>query len=343
VREATMRTRLYSTVIQRWGELYLLFGLGFILFVLPQREIVDFQEILDFLLILLFTIGPMLGLISFTFAFHEMRVAMKQLEALGVQLPRVPEEPQATEDTQISKVGTKFSLTLENIAYIYHHSEWNEEFTLGPLSFTMTDSQITFITGGNGSGKSTLAKLLCGLYTPQSGQIVFNGELIDEKNREVYRQLFSVIFFDFYLFDTLLGLENNNHDQRANQYLQRLRLDHKVTVENGEYSSINLSQGQRKRMALLQAYLEDRPIYVFDEWAADQDANFKAIFYNELLPDLKRQGKTVVVITHDTSYFQVADQIIELIDGKQTASDVVPHLNGNSAAKTKQELWPATN
>ncbi|BDI14299.1 hypothetical protein ANSO36C_01010 [Nostoc cf. commune SO-36] len=140
--------------------------------------------------------------------------------------------------------------------------------------------------------------------------------LISEENREWYRQHFSVVFSDFYLFEELLGLKNSDLDAQAKKYLKQLQLDHKVKVENGQLSTTSLSQGQRKRLALLTAYLEDRPIYLFDEWAADQDPVFKEIFYTQLLPELRSRGKTVLVISHDDHYFHLANRIIKLDYGQ---------------------------
>ena len=92
-------------------------------------------------------------------------------------------------------------------------------------------------------------------------------------------------------------------------------MDQKVTLQGRSFSTLDLSQGQRRRLALT-AYLEDRPIYVFDEWAADQDPQYKEIFYKTLLPDLCKRGKLVVVITHDDRYFHLGNQVIKLEDGK---------------------------
>src|SRR5438128_1629868 len=171
---------------------------------------------------------------------------------------------------------------------------------------TLSPGEIVFLTGGNGSGKTTCAKLLTGLYTPDSGEVRFDGRPITDENRAFYRQYFSAVFYDFYLFDRLLGLDVQPFDPRIPRYLCLLQLDRKVQVDNGFLSTTDLSQGQRKRLALLTAYLEDRPIYLFDEWAADQDPGFKEVFYHQLLPELKRRGKTVVVISHDDRYFAVA-------------------------------------
>jgi putative ATP-binding cassette transporter len=176
-----------------------------------------------------------------------------------------------------------------------------------------------FIAGGNGSGKTTLAKLLTGMYVPERGEIRLDGQPVTDENRDAYRQLFSAIFFDFYLFETLLGLERPDLDSQAADLLNQLQLQGKVQVDQGRLSTIDLSQGQRKRLALLTALLEDRPIYLFDEWAADQDPRFKETFYRHLLPKLKSAGKTALVITHDDRYFEMADRVIKLEEGQMVA------------------------
>jgi len=102
----------------------------------------------------------------------------------------------------------------------------------------------------------------------------------------------------------------------AEKYLDRLEISHKVSIEGGAFSTIDLSAGQRKRLALVQAYLENRPVMVFDEWAAEQDPTFRRVFYTEILPDLKRQGKTLIVISHDDRYFHLADRRITLRGGR---------------------------
>jgi len=177
-----------------------------------------------------------------------------------------------------------------------------------------------FVIGGNGSGKTTFAKLLLGLYAPEEGAIRLNGQEITDEVRDSYRQLFSAVHADFYLFETLLGLESAELDATAREYLEQLHLSDKLQVKDNVLSTTELSQGQRKRLALLTAYLEDRLIYVFDEWAADQDPLFKEVFYHQLLPDLKARGKTVIVISHDDRFYHVGDRVIKLENG-QVVSD----------------------
>jgi putative ATP-binding cassette transporter len=159
---------------------------------------------------------------------------------------------------------------------------------------------------------AVLIKLLIGLYIPQKGEIRLDGQTITDEHRDNYRQLFSVVFSDFYLFENLLGLSDFNIDTRAPEHLTKLQLDRCVQIKDRTLSTLELSQGQRKRLALLTAYLEDRSIYVFDEWAADQHPQFKEIFYFELLGQLKAAGKTAIVISHDDRYYHIADRVVKL-------------------------------
>jgi len=179
--------------------------------------------------------------------------------------------------------------------------------------------------GGNGSGKTSFAKLLVGLYRPEQGEILLNGEPVDDSNRDRYRQTFSAIFSDFHLFEQMLDDASVELDAQGNALLEKLHLQHKVQVQNGAFTTRELSQGQRKRLALAITYLEDRPFLIFDEWAADQDPVFKDVFYRELLPELKAKGKSVLVISHDDRYFHLADRLIRMENGQVIAVEENSH------------------
>ena len=204
-------------------------------------------------------------------------------------------------------------------------------FHLGPLDLVFEPGQVTFVVGGNGSGKSTLAKLLTGLYAPDTGYLTLNDERIDHANIEWYRQNCSAVFTDFHLFEDYLGFDRPGIDDEVRRHLADLRLADKVTVHNGRLSTVALSQGQRKRLALLTALLEDRPLYLFDEWAADQEPRFREVFYTEIVPGLARRGKTVVVITHDDRYYDGADQLVKLDFGRIESAPVVVEHNPSAA------------
>ncbi len=208
------------------------------------------------------------------------------------------------------------SLELKEVFYTYQSEDADIHFSVGPINLTLKAGELVFIVGGNGSGKSTLAKLVTGLYAPASGELRLDDKPIVDSNREAYRQLFSAVFSDFYLFERLVSAEALTLDAQAQTYLKKLQLEEKVSVQDGQLSTVALSQGQRKRLALLAAYLEDRSIYLFDEWAADQDPVFRETFYTQLLAELKQRGKTVLVISHDDHYFHLADRIIKLDYGR---------------------------
>lgn len=182
---------------------------------------------------------------------------------------------------------------------------------------TINKGEIVIIRGGNGSGKSTFAKLLIGLLNRSSGEFYVDGQVIDSSEFKHYLNMYSVIHSDFYLFDTVINRNGQPaSDEKIRSYLSKLNLDEKVTVNEGKLSTTRLSHGQRKRLALVIAYLEDAPIYLFDEWAADQDPYFRHLFYRELLPEMKQNGKTVIAISHDDKYFDVADRVITMDNGQ---------------------------
>ncbi len=296
------------------GTVSLYFLIGFVLFVASTWETITKEIVSGFTLTLLYMMAPLTTILSDLPTFSRARVAIDKINRLQKELIEQTEASNGLKHAEASVSSGKLELIAVTHQYIREGDD--HKFTLGPLHLTFHPGELVFITGGNGSGKSTLGLLLVGLYSPESGHIKLNGIEIDDVMRESYRQQFAVVFSDFYLFESLLGLMGENLDHKARAYLTELQLDHKVTVNNGVFSSVELSQGQRKRLALVTAYLEDRPFYVFDEWAADQDPLFKELFYTVLLQDLKSRGKTVIVITHDNHYFHLADQCIRLENGQ---------------------------
>ena len=313
------RHNLYGTgiltAVISWAHLLFFILMGLLLFVLPGAVGLSGQTLNGYTLTLLYLLVPLDVIGSMLPNLGRAKIALASVKSLGLTL-----EANSSEDTAIAATAdlhpARVSIELRGVTHIYHRERENSDFILGPIDLNVQPGELLFIVGGNGSGKTTLVKLLTGLYIPQDGEIRLDGQAVSDANREYYRRHFSVVFSDFFLFESLLGLDTRQLDDRARTYLSRLQLDHKVEVKNGKLSTTQLSQGQRKRLALLTAYLEDRPIYVFDEWAADQDPLFKEVFYLQLLPELKAQGKAVVVITHDDKYYPLADRVVKLDYGK---------------------------
>ncbi|BAZ08366.1 cyclic peptide transporter [Calothrix sp. NIES-4071] len=297
-----------------WGNILFFVVIGLVIFAFPILQATPSHILSGYALTILYLLSPLDYIMSAIPTFSKATVALNKIDSLKLSLSNHFYESNLMDGVETDNFCQR--LELFGVTHTYYQDQENTAFTLGPINFTIAAGEIVFIIGGNGSGKSTLVKLITGLYISESGKFYFNGKLVNAENREWFRQHFSVVFSDFYLFDNFLNLGKTISDKQIHDYLVKLQLDKKVKITNGMLSSTSLSQGQRKRLALLTAYLEDRPIYVFDEWASDQDPIFKKIFYTQLLPELKNKGKAVIVVTHDDHYFDLADRIFKLDYGK---------------------------
>lgn len=295
-----------------WGQILFFLAIALLIFGLPQITTIKTPVLSSYILTVTYLTTPLRSILELLPNLSRASIALQKLDNLGLSLL---EQSEVVDFPQIDFKSTWQQVNLSAVTHAYRGENAEHNFTLGPIDLTFRPGELIFIVGGNGCGKSTLVKLITGLYTPESGEIQVDNQLITDRNREWYRQQFSVVFADFYLFENLLGIDKSNL-QQVQDYLNLLQLNRKVQVSNGKLSTIALSQGQRKRLALLTAYLENRPIYIFDEWASDQDPVFKEIFYTQLLVQLRNRGKTVIVISHDDRYFYLGSRIIKLDYGK---------------------------
>jgi len=318
--ERLRSTNLESTRRQdlagAWMQVSLYSLIGSIVFLFPSVGTVSPEALTGYVVAVLYLMGPIWSILGAIPTIERGQVALENIFRLGVTLDVRDEDAQTVEST--SHETEIFPIVRwKDVVFSYGEETGREApFTLGPISLELHPGELVFLVGGNGSGKSTFVKVLTGLYQPQQGQVTLAGTTITDANLEWYREHFSVVFSDFHVFTKLFGQSDSQAEKHVPQYLQLLHMDQKVTVRERTFSTLNLSQGERKRLALVSAYLEDRPIYVFDEWAADQDPQYKEIFYKTLLPDLRERGKLVVIITHDDRYFHLGNQVIKLEDGK---------------------------
>lgn len=312
-----------------WSQVLFFIFIGLMIYGLPRMQEVSPALLTSYTLTIFFLRAPLVALVDMLPNLGRAGVALTKLEKLGISLSGL-----GNASDRMVKAPPCRRLDLQKITHSYYREQEDDNFTLGPIDFTLKTGELVFLVGGNGSGKTTLAKVLCGLYPPERGNIRMDGKLVADHNWDEYRQLFSVVFSEFFLFESLLGLASSELDAQAREYLRLLQLDRKVRVEKGVLSTTELSRGQRKRLALLTAYLEDRPFYIFDEWASDQDPYFKSIFYRQLLPELRARGKGVLVISHDIHFHDVADRIVRLDYGKldETGESPVPRSDTQLAA-----------
>jgi putative pyoverdin transport system ATP-binding/permease protein len=307
VREQRTSGLLIFVAAGSWGAFLFFAVIGAVIFGLGSVLDVPSTVRAGYALMFLYMMYPMEGLLEAVPEISRTRVAVERIEAVGQNLSGAERAP--------APPSTVASVSLLNVTHAYRRETEDGAFELGPLSLELRGGEVVFLIGGNGSGKTTLAKLFAGLYEPERGQVAIDGRPMGASEREAYRQHFSAVFNDFHLFDSLFGLAPEL-EPRARELLVELELSHKVRLEGGKFSTTELSRGQQKRLALLVACLEDRPIYVFDEWAADQDPAYKEVFYTRVLPQLKARGKALLVVTHDDRYFHLADRSVKLEAGR---------------------------
>ncbi|MGE5557189.1 MAG: cyclic peptide export ABC transporter [Bacillota bacterium] len=293
------------------GELLFSIVIGIVAFFFPLffKNIQNYT-LRSFIFVFLYVTGPVNAILNSIPGLIQVKISWNRINGLCREISQMEDNQTGNQGDIIS--GKELRVSLQAVIYRYF-AQNAETFTVGPLDLEVRTGEIVFITGGNGSGKSTLARLLTGLSRPDAGDVFLNGAKVAADDLNHY---YAAVFSDFYLFEKLYGVSYEEKRGKIREYLALLRLQDKLEIIEGKFSTIKLSAGQKRRMALLISYLEERPFYLFDEWAADQDPEFRKFFYYDLLPELKRQGKGVLVITHDDRYFHVADRIIKMELGK---------------------------
>jgi putative ATP-binding cassette transporter len=286
--------------------------IGVLVFVLPTMSEAYGDVLTKSTAVILFIIGPLTTMVGTIPLYSKANVAVDNLYKFEHFLDSRLAEKQSESALRFEDFR---QIDLEKIHFAYSNDPTAPGFAVGPFDFQIKRGETIFLIGGNGSGKSTLMKLLVALYRPVTGGISVDGLRLQRQHYANYRELFSVIFSDFHLFDRLYGVHQVD-ERRVLELLKEMQLDDKTNFENGRFTNLNLSTGQRKRLALIIAMLDDRPILALDEFAADQDPSFRSYFYDVILKELKARGKTVIAITHDDRYFGYADRVVKMEYGK---------------------------
>lgn len=302
---------LYA-VSARLVEVVLFFGIGAFIYSIELISWVPQDVFGNYLLVLAFTVAPLATVSGYLKHAKRTQVSLDKIEQIGVSLEI--ESSAMTKEIQTANWNpdTDPIFSLDHVKFSY---DSEDSFAIGPLNMNVMYNEIVYIIGGNGSGKTTFIKLLTGLYNPTGGVLKLKNHEIGTNEIDNYREHFAGVFTDYYLFDDLYHIDRDMMVDNSESLLKQLEIDHKVSIDDNKISSTKLSYGQRKRLAMLVSIMENKQIYIFDEWAANQDPYFKEIFYTKLLPDLKAKGKTIVAISHDEKYFKHADRVFNMVGG----------------------------
>ena len=315
--------RVNTDTKRQWGwEFALLQSLfyalvGLMVFFVPLFTTNYHEVVVQATIVTLFIVGPVGTLAYVTPMVSQTEFALANIEAMTERLRTAagdaPDESARPLDRAPSRIA------LRDAIFSYKGEGGASLFKVGPLSAEFRAGEITFITGGNGSGKSTMLRLLTGLIPLDVGRLLADGEPVDADQMQGYRDQISAIFSDYHLSRRLYGLADVE-SARVHGLLERLEMEDKVSVRDGAFSTVALSSGQRKRLALVVALLEDKRVIVLDEWAAGQDPHFRRVFYETLLPELKAEGKIVICVTHDDRWFGLADHVLRMDEGRFVTS-----------------------
>jgi cyclic peptide transporter len=312
-RDTTIKAELFWNLANNWNNGVVFIGIGALIFISTASAVATATLMMHFIVVILYMIGPITVLMNSFQSIYNAKVSVEKVASLQLDVNGIESSEYHHEST--AKCIEK--IEYDAVEFSYSKTEFESSaFSVGPISLSVSKGEMIFLVGGNGSGKTTIAKVLSGLFYPTAGEIRVNGKAITKQSLSKFYDYFSTIFQDYYLFEEIINKSGAAIDTaEVEQMLTKLGLFGKVEIKDGRLLTTKLSYGQRKRLALLLAYFEDSEIYIFDEWAADQDPEFREFFYREFLMDLKDRGKTIFVISHDERYFDCADRVVKFERG----------------------------
>tara|TARA_B100001094_G_scaffold333419_1_gene411927 strand:+ start:2645 stop:4132 length:1488 start_codon:yes stop_codon:yes gene_type:complete len=317
LRNSDFKQEIYSCLVDNWSEISTFLSLGSVLFIHLFFNVGTSADVLTFTFIFFYIQGPIGAVTYAKEAFIKAKVGIKSINNLG--LGEIANHENKLKQLKVNRYN---NIVYKNMTY--HYTTGNHDFSIQPIDFYLNKNEIVFLRGQNGSGKSTFSMLLTGLFTPHTGQVRVDSKVVNSTDMS-FKSLFGVVHTQSCLFKEVINQEGEIVNTREIiDFLKLIKLDHKVKVKDGLLSTLDLSQGQKKRLALLLAYFENTPILVLDEFAADQDPSFRRYFYEYLIHDLKAKGKTVLAITHDDAYFHHADRLFVMDNGQLIEDSKIP-------------------
>ncbi|MFH8080724.1 MAG: ABC transporter ATP-binding protein [Candidatus Aenigmatarchaeota archaeon] len=216
-------------------------------------------------------------------------------------------------------------IELHNVEKVYNEGKENELKVLKGINIKIKEGEYVSIVGPSGSGKSTLMHIMGCLDRPTRGKVIIDGQdvskLNDEKLAKIRREKIGFIFQQFYLIPVLNALENvkvpmnllsksvYDKDERAKELLRLVGLEHRL------YHFPNqLSGGEMQRVAIARALANNPKIILADEPTGNLDTKRGEEIIN-LLENLNKEGKTLIIVTHDLSIAKRAERKIMIRDG----------------------------
>jgi putative ABC transport system ATP-binding protein len=219
-------------------------------------------------------------------------------------------------------------ISLKNVSKIYELNKNNTVTALEQINLHIKEGELVVLKGVSGSGKSTILSLIAALTKPTEGEVVVNNKRIsklpDSFASDYRQQDIGFIFQKYNLIPTLSVKENillplvpTNPDEheaqtKLNRVLEQFQISHKK-----DEMVRNLSGGEQQRVAIARAHVNNPPIIIADEPTANLDEKLSLDFI-EILKELKTEGKTILIATHDPLFFDldIVDRIVEVKAGK---------------------------
>jgi putative ATP-binding cassette transporter len=298
-----------NSALIAFGSFYLL--IGTVIFILPKISSTSSSIISQVTATILFIYGPLGEVVGILPQISKASNSIKAIAAMEESLDNELSNKLAVNYNEIPKPYAFDKIEAKDVIFRYPTVDDTPGYSIGPVNLSINKGEIIFIKGGNGSGKSTFLKVITGLYKPSSGALLINGSIVTSANYHRFRNLYSIIFTDFHLFEKIYTTSSIDED-KLNSLMTAMDLANKTSYIEGRFSHLSLSTGQRKRLALIVAILEQKEVLIFDEWAADQDPSFRKHFYEVILPELKSSGRTIIAATHDDRYFHICDRCFSM-------------------------------